>query len=113
MSNGPNDRGTIKWTSLMLPEHVEAIQKLWKEDERVEKAILDEQQLEELEFALQRAKSDSLPVEIKHHNGFNYSFFRVKVLFIQKTTNKVKCYDLETKQNVSIQFADIVNVDMV
>ena len=58
MSNGPNDRGTIKWTSLMLPEHVEAIQKLWKEDERVEKAILDEQQLEELEFALQRAKSD-------------------------------------------------------
>ncbi|MCP3032631.1 YolD-like family protein [Halobacillus sp. A1] len=55
----------------MLPEHVEAIQKLWKEDDRMEKAILDEQQLKELESALQRAKSDNFPVVIKYHNGFN------------------------------------------
>ncbi|GGF28051.1 hypothetical protein GCM10010954_28930 [Halobacillus andaensis] len=39
----PNDRGTIKWTSLMLPEHVEMVQEIFKEQEREEKLQLDEQ----------------------------------------------------------------------
>ena len=113
MSNGPNDRGTIKWTSLMLPEHVEAIQKLWKEDDRVEKAILDEQQLEELEFALQRAKSDDLPVVIKHHNGFDYSSTKVKVLGLDPGARKIRCLDIEEKINTSLKFEDIFSVDFV
>ncbi|ASF40959.1 YolD-like family protein [Halobacillus halophilus] len=113
MSNGPNDRGTIKWTSLMLPEHVEAIQKLWKEDDRVEKAILDGQQLEELEFALQRARRDDLPVEIKHHNGFNYSSTKVKVLNLDPGTRKIRCLDIEEKINTSLSFEDIFSVEFL
>ncbi|MFZ0371121.1 MAG: YolD-like family protein [Halobacillus sp.] len=41
----------------MLPEHVEEIQKLRREDEQVEIADLDEQKLEEIEFALQRLRA--------------------------------------------------------
>ncbi|WP_223254209.1 YolD-like family protein [Halobacillus halophilus] len=41
----------------MLPEHVEEIQNLRREDEQVEKADLDEQKLEEIEFALQRLRA--------------------------------------------------------
>ncbi|RDW19604.1 YolD-like family protein [Oceanobacillus arenosus] len=40
------DRGTIKWSSLMLPEHVEMLKELWKEDEKVQKPVLDQQQIE-------------------------------------------------------------------
>ncbi|GIP64468.1 hypothetical protein J32TS6_30230 [Virgibacillus pantothenticus] len=39
-----NDRVTIKWTSIMLPEHVEMLEEVWKEQEYKEKPILDEQQ---------------------------------------------------------------------
>ncbi|MGY3717049.1 YolD-like family protein [Sutcliffiella cohnii] len=40
------DRGTIKWTAMMLPEHVKMIRNLAIEDEYVTKPELDEQQLE-------------------------------------------------------------------
>ncbi|WP_194841412.1 YolD-like family protein [Salinibacillus xinjiangensis] len=42
------DRGNIKWTSLMLPEHVEELKKLWSENEKEPMPILDEQELMEL-----------------------------------------------------------------
>lgn len=55
---------------------------MWKEDERIEKPILDDQKLEEIGFALQRAIPNGLPVEIKYHNGFDYSNEKVKVLYM-------------------------------
>ena len=35
------DRGTIKWTSLMLPEHVERLKNMWSETEKTAKPLLD------------------------------------------------------------------------
>ncbi|AZB43448.1 YolD-like family protein [Bacillus sp. FJAT-42376] len=41
------DRGNIKWTSMMLPEHVRLLRQ-WKEEEQyTAKPEIDEQQLEE------------------------------------------------------------------
>jgi len=42
------DRGTIKWNSLMLPEHVQILKEMWKEDEKQVAPELDDQALEEL-----------------------------------------------------------------
>lgn len=53
---------------------VEVIKQDWKEDERIEKPILDEQQWEEIGFTLQLAMKDNLTVEQKDHNGINYKF---------------------------------------
>ncbi|ASF38202.1 YolD-like family protein [Halobacillus halophilus] len=113
MDSRNRDRGTIKWTSLMLPEHVEALQLLWKEDEQVEKAILDEQQLEEIDFALQRAKSDSLPIVLKYHNGYNYSCNKFKVLGLDPGTRNIRCLDIENQLNKSIPFAEIFSVEFI
>ncbi|RDW22085.1 YolD-like family protein [Oceanobacillus chungangensis] len=49
------DRGTIKWSSLMLPEHVELLKELWKEDEKVTKPLLDPQQIEVIHNDLMEA----------------------------------------------------------
>ena len=38
-----NERGTKKWTSLMLPEQIEMLEQLDREQDRKEKPILDEQ----------------------------------------------------------------------
>lgn len=37
------DRGTIKWTAMMLPEHVELLKQLEHEQQKVKKPELDEQ----------------------------------------------------------------------
>lgn len=43
MNEHIKDRGTKKWTSIMLPEHVKALRELNAELNKVEKPILDEQ----------------------------------------------------------------------
>lgn len=44
------DRGTKKWTSLFMPEHVEELRKFYNvEYHRQEKPTLDEGQIEEME----------------------------------------------------------------
>lgn len=40
------DRGVIKWSSLMLPEHVKMLRDWAKEDENEDRQFLDEQKLE-------------------------------------------------------------------
>ena len=40
------DRGRIKWTSMMLPEHVKMLREWAEEDSWTEKKQLDEQKLE-------------------------------------------------------------------
>ncbi|MGP4061525.1 YolD-like family protein [Halobacillus sp. H74] len=113
MDNRNRDRGTIKWTSLMLPEHVEMIKKVWKEDERIEKPILDEQQLEEIGLTLQRVMSDNEPVVVKYHNGFSFSEDKVKVLQIDLNGRKVKCITVRDKLHTSFNFDQIMEVTIL
>ncbi|WP_209300539.1 YolD-like family protein [Lentibacillus salicampi] len=54
----PNDRGSIKWTSLMMPEHIELLKEMWVEDDKNSKPVLDEQQVEFLNVQLQEAFED-------------------------------------------------------
>lgn len=110
MDERNRDRGTIKWTSLMLPQHVEMIKEVWKEDERIEKPILDEQQMEEIGFALQRALKDELTLEIQHYNGFGFIYTKVKVTSIDPNTSRVCCVDQSDKLTTSFDVNDIYNI---
>lgn len=58
------DRGTIKWTSLMLPEHVQMLKNMWKEEEKIEQPIIDEQLLDELNGHLKKALSQNKTVRL-------------------------------------------------
>jgi hypothetical protein len=58
------DRGDIKWTSLMLTEHREALKKLKQEENYIEKPELDEQQLEEMNYLIQKAVKEKTRVRI-------------------------------------------------
>ena len=59
------DRGTIKWTAMMLPEHVKLLREWQQEDRFVEKPQLDEAQVEQLNTNLQRAYTEHRPIELK------------------------------------------------
>lgn len=52
------DRGNIKWTAMMLPEHLEELRKWQAEDDLVKRPVLSEWDLmeiqEEIDLALRR-----------------------------------------------------------
>ncbi|WP_164219415.1 YolD-like family protein [Virgibacillus sp. YIM 98842] len=74
-----NDRGDIKWTSLMLPEHVQMIKDMWAEDEKKEMPILDEQQIEENMMKLQLAIHNNLSLEIKYFKDHDFHTVKGKL----------------------------------
>lgn len=112
MAQQNRDRGSIKWTSLMLPEHVEMIRNLWKEDERVEKGIVDEQKAVEIDFLLQRALTDDLTVRVKIHNGFDYDELTLKMKQVNKQDRKVYGVDWATKEPVVLSLDQISDLSI-
>ena len=61
------DRGRIKWTSMMLPEHVKLLRD-WAETDSYEKEKeLDEQKLEEMNHLLLTALEEHQAVMITHY----------------------------------------------
>ncbi|MFP7493848.1 YolD-like family protein [Terribacillus saccharophilus] len=66
-----NDRGKIKWTSLMLPEHVDMLQRMGKQIGIAQPPILDEQQQEELEQKMQTIQIGKTKISITHKTGMH------------------------------------------
>lgn len=92
-----NDRGSKKWTALMLPEHVEALKKLFAEQDHKEKPILDEQQMIDNEFILQQAIENDLDVEIKCFEDHDFHTVKGKLLFIDAMSKYLQLDHIEIK----------------
>ncbi|MBM7601580.1 hypothetical protein JOC34_004008 [Virgibacillus halotolerans] len=104
-----NDRGTRKWTSMMLPEHNQMLEALWKEDEKKIKPILDEQQKIEIDRILQLALMDGLTVEITYFMDHNYHTIKGKLLRFDPLKNDLK---LDSEEN-DIYLHDIINITIL
>ncbi|WP_432355558.1 YolD-like family protein [Sporosarcina sp. A2] len=60
------DRGKIKWTSLMLPEHIERLRAWQAEDALPTRSEPDEQQLEEWNYIIASAMEIHQAIAITH-----------------------------------------------
>ncbi|CAG9621528.1 YolD-like family protein [Sutcliffiella rhizosphaerae] len=69
------DRGTIKWTSMMLPEHVKMLRDWVKEDTYETRPELDEQRLEELNERFCEALETGREVTITYYEKRRYQLF--------------------------------------
>ncbi|MFC7371150.1 YolD-like family protein [Fictibacillus iocasae] len=58
------DRGNIKWTSMMLPEHVKLLRTHEEEADRMEQPHMDEQKQEEWEELLCEAMAENRMLRI-------------------------------------------------
>lgn len=65
------DRGNKKWTALMLPEHIEKLQDIFEDEQKIEKPILSYDQLEEMERTIQQAIEFNLKLDIIYWNNHN------------------------------------------
>lgn len=101
-----NDRGTQKWTAIMLPEHIAALKKLFSESEHEEKPILDDQQLTDNEIALKEAIENDLTVEITYFENNQLHNVDGKVMYVQTQQGYLQMDD------VRIKLDDIVEVNL-
>ncbi|GGB58302.1 YolD-like family protein [Virgibacillus dakarensis] len=88
-----HDRGSIKWTSLMIPEHVELLKRTWEELERKQKPMIDEQRQEEINVKLQMALKDALTVEIQYFENHDYHKVKGKIGNIDLQNKHIKIVD--------------------
>ncbi|EWH20760.1 YolD-like family protein [Bacillus haynesii] len=57
------DRGSIKWTAMMLPEHVSLLLELESNQNKVKRPVLDMSQIEDMEMIISEAMEFSNPVQ--------------------------------------------------
>lgn len=90
-----NDRGTIKWTAMMMPEQVKMLEDYWDSMDSKIKPILDEQQLEEIGIKLHAAVSNNLEVEIKYYGDHDYLIIKDKIYSVDYNNKYLKMDDFD------------------
>ncbi|NLM96999.1 MAG: YolD-like family protein [Halanaerobiaceae bacterium] len=63
------DRGNIKWTSLMLTEHREKLEELYEHEKYLKKPLLDEQQLERLDYLIKEAGREQHSIKLLYYHN--------------------------------------------
>lgn len=108
--NKINDRGNIKWTAMMLPEHVEMLNELNKHQEYKSKPILDEQQIEFHGFKLAEARKENKQVWVKYFRNHDFHEVVGYVKSGEPFDNYFECRNDD--ENVRIHFDSLVDVEI-
>lgn len=106
------DRGSIKWTSLMLPEHVTLLEELWHQDEEVAKPILDEQQQTYINNELMKAYKQREKIQLSVHDKRNRNQYNGYIDQLLPHQNKI-LLKLDTHEKITISFSSIINIKMI
>jgi len=101
------DRGTIKWTAMMLPEHVQMINDYWDSMDNKIKPILDEQKIEEIGIKLHEAISKDLVVEITYYGDYDYLLAVAKIYSVNYNDKYLKMDDFG---RTKIEFDYIIDI---
>ncbi|WP_407272784.1 YolD-like family protein [Radiobacillus sp. PE A8.2] len=105
-----NDRGNIKWTSLMLPEHVEMLKNLWKEDQYSLPPQLDEQELERINYLIQMSIQQKLAVElITFQNRENHKY---QGMITSMNTQQQTLRLVQIESTLTIPLKQIVDIQL-
>lgn len=104
------DRGTKKWTSMMLPEHVRELKKSLIDEKRIAKPILDEQKIELMEEIVHSAIENDDPLLFSIYIDGFINKISGKVTFIDHIQKQFKITD-DAGYKRSIFFKDVTNIE--
>ncbi|WP_181350787.1 YolD-like family protein [Thalassobacillus sp. CUG 92003] len=108
-----NREQTKQWTTMMLPEQVARLKQTWQGDARVEKGLIDERKAVEIDFLLQRAVNDNLPVAVEYVNSINKDVLELKIDRMNRVERKIYAKDWHTKKPVTLNLDDVTNLHIV
>ncbi|WP_010094532.1 YolD-like family protein [Ornithinibacillus scapharcae] len=103
-----HDRGSIKWTSLMLPEHVELLKSIWNEDKKIKKPVLDEQEIEVLNMLLIEAYEEKQPITITYYKNHQLLSIKGQIIKLDSIHNSV--FVKSPDQTFTIPFSSIYQI---
>src|SRR5699024_727459 len=101
------DRGTIKWTAMMLPEQILMFYDYWDSMDTKIKTILDEQKIEEIGIKLHEAISKDLVVEITYYGDYDYLLAVAKIYSVNYNDKYLKMDDFG---RTKIEFDYIIDI---
>jgi hypothetical protein len=104
------DRGNIKWTAMMLPEHVALIKKLWRDDAKLQKPFLDEQQLVEINEVICEAMEFNHMLKFTYYSRGEYKYVIGCVHHFDHINKKLHIKD-ETNHPDALYITEIIAVD--
>ncbi|TRZ38470.1 YolD-like family protein [Niallia circulans] len=103
------DRGAIKWTAMMLPEHVHSIKEALKEDKKITQPILDEDQIREMELLILESMEYGWVLECEMFKNGEIRRISGHVVHIDHLKQEIRIQD--TKDSLhTIPFRSLVNI---
>lgn len=103
------DRGSIKWTAMMLPEHVQSIKEALEEDKKITQPILDESQTQEMELLILEGMEYNWTL---HYDIFKNGAIKIitgRTVYIDHIKQELRIQD--TNNNIHyIPFRTLVNI---
>ncbi|MGX4766179.1 YolD-like family protein [Bacillus mojavensis] len=103
------DRGTIKWTSMMLPEHLTQLKQDLIDVSKIEKPSLDDQQIEEMDILVSEALEFNKELKFKLFNNGFVENVTGRVHYINFEQQKLHVKD-QNDNTVYIHMNDIIGV---
>lgn len=104
------DRGTKKWTALMLPEHIALLKKVWAEDEIINRPILDSQELEMMNRQLGQAYEQRIAVKLTVYSvGMVEEYCGIVI----KINNNDVCLQLQDGTKIIVALYDITSIHQI
>lgn len=98
------DRGVIKWTSMMLPEHLELLREFKNTDYIVPPKELTEWELDELQQTIDHALNQQLDVKLSVWMDGKVIFFTGIIKSINFSTNELILETLLNTKHIPLQF---------
>ncbi|MCD7911104.1 YolD-like family protein [Bacillus velezensis] len=103
------DRGTIKWTSMMLPEHLTQLKQDLIDASKIEKPTLDAQQIEEMDILVSEALGLNKELQFKLYNNGFVENVAGRVHYINFEQSKLHVKD-QNNDTVYINMKNIIGV---
>jgi YolD-like protein len=95
------DRGNIKWTSLMLPEHVKLLRRYINEEYHdVPESILDEQQLAEINALILESMEFNFPLSFTVYKDKRLKEISGHIHYIDHVKQQFRIYDAENTLHI-------------
>lgn len=104
------DRGNMKWTSMMLPEHVKLLRNWSEADTYQEKPELDEQQLEQFNEIICMAMEEHVELVFTYYHEHFHHTCSGYVHYIDPIQHTLRIVDEQSDNRIQLPIEAIVDV---
>ncbi|MCZ0067612.1 YolD-like family protein [Bacillus sonorensis] len=104
------DRGSIKWVSMMLPEHVELLREYHEDLDKVKKPVLDEQKYEEFNDMICEAMEENRPLQFAYYQKGEVSMLAGRVHYVDALKRELRIVS-HTDETYVLKLDDIIEIE--